>query len=69
MWCQKDNVGIVSGKIIAALYSMSHKSGATKEKGKTRNIRVIEITLTFLGLGFFVDHTWTDRSGLMGAAG
>ena len=28
-----------------------------------------EITQTFIGPAFFVDHTWTDRSGLMGAAG
>ena len=49
---------------------MSHRSGAKKEQKNTspRNIRVKEITLTFIGPAFFFDHTWIDRSGLMGAA-
>ena len=41
-------------------YSMSYKSGATKEQTKKtslRNIRVKDNTLTFLGPAFFVDHT------------
>ena len=45
---------------------MSHKSGTTKEQNTSpRKIRVTENTLTFLGPAFYVDHTWTDRSGLM----
>ena len=50
---------------------MNYKSGATKEQKKTSpiNIRVQQNTLTFLGPAFFVGHTCTDRSGLMGAAG
>ena len=53
------------------IYTMSHKSGATKEQKNTslRNVRAKEITLTCIGPAFFVDHTWTDSSGLMVAAG
>ena len=40
-----------------------------KKNISPRNIRVKENTLTFLGPAFFVDLTWTDRSGLIGAAG
>ena len=40
-----------------------------KKSTSPRNIRVKKNTLTFMGPAFFVDHTWTDRSGLMGAAG
>ena len=48
---------------------MPCKSGATNEQMKSKTYQSKKNTLTFLGPAFYIDHTWTDMSGLMGDAG